>query len=501
MRRGDARRFPSSVTVLGRLRSTECAAGMLAASPPTRPAGGSPCALRGVGTPEPRHRPRRATGPAVRLILAIASVIPGACAPNASPGGSEAELADADATVGETSEWTDADRDAPLASAIQFRVTYANGRGVRGAVVELTPNRSWASAIRWVTDDTGFVRADPVPRGEWSYRLTSGISYAQSDNWDVSPPTRIEGVVSTDDPDSAFPVIRIEPVEGSRVVVELSDLTGLDPETLPPGRIISLCRKWGEAGWSSLPVAPTWTRAPAEDDAVIAFETASAIPAGTYSIGVRIPGRILASSLVELPAGSTERVRLSPGPRGPSISFRLSGPESMASRRLHVSFNPIRDRPGGDVVHCMVPPDGTPTEFSGLRPGAYVALIWDLGLARTVSIGSDSTELSLELPPESPCPVGTTSLAVDVIPGRRRLPRGFLVAIRPNGNDERADDGWSAFRAQGRSFDAIAPGSYEVRVYNGALGAWVPGRAGVTSRRVDVAPAGTRTLVDLEPEK
>ncbi|MEM8882659.1 MAG: hypothetical protein AAGD14_01155 [Planctomycetota bacterium] len=191
---------------------------------------------------------------------------------------------------------------------------------------------------------------------------------------------------------------------------------------------------------------------------------------GRYRFQVWARGREARSYDVTVQAGKRTTFDAPIGPKsGSRVRLRLDVPDTPKSPdRVHLTRI---DHVNGRDVSATLAPGGEFVELdspSAPRPGAYALILWDRGLMHPVTVtGAEQQDLQFTVPKDLPH-AGDHELTVRAKRGDTQLYRFLAVLRRPGETD--CWMRWEGVAWKTAVFKGLAPGKYELLLYDGVFG-------------------------------
>ena len=252
-------------------------------------------------------------------------------------------------------------------------------------------------------------------------------------------------------------------------------IEGVDSGRRP---VLSLQRRWQDGVWR-----------PFQRDIVVKDGriSASLLDPGRYVLLTRVVGHEVSSTKFVAKRGETTEVVVRPGARS-DIAVSLSMPDKPDETLYTFNLNRVGVL-DSDAAHGTLRSKrmDLPGMLGVPRPGEYLFLFWRQGVCVPVQISREPKQAIVLPIPRTPFGPGPGILEVRVEKGERAVSR-MCVCIRSKGDTT----GLMRFRGTNpmARFEGLKPGSYEVLVYDGALGIFA-----------GFGPHPLRRVVEVEPGK
>jgi hypothetical protein len=221
-------------------------------------------------------------------------------------------------------------------------------------------------------------------------------------------------------------------------------------------------------------------------------------PEGRYRIRTFVKGHASLATEVDVPAsGDGVVVQVEPGPAVAPVELVYSGP---ALAHDHYFTMTRIDQAQQDVAHGTFagsPPSAVVTQAG---PGRHMLTLWRSGCALLLDVpDAGNRRFAVEVPgwTAQRAEPGSASITVVAAMGGRRVQR-LMIAIAPASDEPLASGRWfRTVEGYPGTFAGVAPGDWDVFVFDGVLGSWAGLAESPRVRRVHVGTEPVTVTFDL----
>jgi hypothetical protein len=221
-------------------------------------------------------------------------------------------------------------------------------------------------------------------------------------------------------------------------------------------------------------------------------------PEGRYQIRTFVKGHASLATEVDVPAsGDGVVVQVKPGPAVAPVELVYSGPPLTHDHYFTISRIDRTQQDTESGTFAGSPPSAVVTRAN---TGRYMLTLWRGGCALLFDVPEDGERRFAVDVPDWTAPAvesGTASVTVVVAMGGRRIQR-WMVAIAPASDEPLASGKW--FRVADAIpgvFSCVAPGDWDVFVFDGVYGSWAGFSKNPLVRRVHVGTEPVTVTIDL----